>query len=179
MLRLRLATATIAIFGVMALPAHAKVGAFTATCPTNVNLQYDGHGHLRINGAHTELKQVGAGSYDAKHGDVTVSILVDGNSVSVVYTGKHGANGVRQVAMASAGGASTGGAAAQGGMPSKDEQACLAAVSNTTSNGDVDVLRTETSEANNTVIVGVGPQRARWKCLVKNGKVAGVQSLTN
>jgi hypothetical protein len=64
-------------------------------------------------------------------------------------------------------------------MPSKDEQACLAAVSNTTSNGDVDVLRTETSEANNTVIVGVGPQRARWKCLVKNGKVAGVQSLTN
>lgn len=66
------------------------------------------------------------------------------------------------------------------GMPSKDEQACLLAVTNKTQNGDVVLLAgTETSEANNTVYVGVGPQRAKWRCLVKNGRVAEVMSLTN
>lgn len=179
MLHVRKVTLAVLVLGAMAMPAHAKVGPFTASCPTNINVQYDGHGHLKINGARTELKQVGEGSYDARHGDVTVSILREGNGVSVVYTGKHGANGVCQVTMAS-GGSSSGGSTSQGGgIPSKDEQACLAAVSNTTNNGDVNVLRTETSEANNTVVVGVGAQRAPWKCLVKNGKVADVMSLTN
>ncbi len=53
-----------------------------------------------------------------------------------------------------------------GGMPTKDEQACLQAVSIKTNNGDVTVLRTETSEANNLVVVGVGPNKAPWRCLV-------------
>ena len=44
---------------------------------------------------------------------------------------------------------------------------------------DVVLLNTETSEANNTVIIGVGEQKAKWQCLVKNGKVAEVMSLTN
>jgi hypothetical protein len=35
------------------------------------------------------------------------------------------------------------------------------------------------SEANNTVTVGVGPQKAPWRCLVKGGKVADVMSQTN
>ncbi len=35
------------------------------------------------------------------------------------------------------------------------------------------------SPANNTVIVGVGPQKAKWRCLVKNGRVADVMSLTD
>jgi hypothetical protein len=64
-------------------------------------------------------------------------------------------------------------------MPSTNEQACLAAVSRTTNNGDVILLDSATSEANDTVIVGVGPQRARWRCLAKDGKVAEVMSLTN
>ena len=65
-------------------------------------------------------------------------------------------------------------------MPSKDEQACLRSVSTTTANGDVVLLQgTETSEANNTVYVGVGPKRAKWRCLVKNGIVADVMSLTD
>jgi len=69
--------------------------------------------------------------------------------------------------------------AAQSGSPSKDEQACLQAVSTKTNNGDVVVLSTETSEANNVVVIGVGPQRAPWRCLVSKGVVAEVMSLTD
>jgi hypothetical protein len=65
------------------------------------------------------------------------------------------------------------------GMPSKDEQACLQAVSIKTNNGDVTVLSTETSEANNVVIVGVGPNKAPWRCLVSGGVVAEVMSMTD
>jgi hypothetical protein len=70
-------------------------------------------------------------------------------------------------------------AAKSGGTPSKDEQACLQAVSIKTNNGDVVVLSTETSEANNLVVVGVGPQRAPWRCLVSKGVVAEVMSMTD
>ncbi len=61
--------------------------------------------------------------------------------------------------------------------PSVQEQACLAAVSKQTSNGDVAVISSEFSEANTQVMIGVGPQRAPWKCLVSNdGVVAEVTS---
>jgi len=69
--------------------------------------------------------------------------------------------------------------ATKGGMPSKDEQACLQAVSIKTNNGDVTLLRTETSEANNLVVVGVGPTKAPWRCLVSRGVVAEVMSMTD
>jgi hypothetical protein len=68
---------------------------------------------------------------------------------------------------------------AKSGMPSKDEQACLQAVSIKTNNGDVMVLSTETSEANNVVVVGVGPKRAPWRCLVSKGVVSEVSSQTD
>jgi hypothetical protein len=35
------------------------------------------------------------------------------------------------------------------------------------------------SEANNSVIVGVGPDAAPWQCLISGGVVAGVMSMTN
>jgi hypothetical protein len=41
------------------------------------------------------------------------------------------------------------------------------------------VLSVETAEANNTVTIGVGPDRAPWRCLVKHGIVAYVMSLTD
>lgn len=68
---------------------------------------------------------------------------------------------------------------AKGGMPSKDEQACLQAVSTETNNGDVVTLSVETSEANTIVMVGVGPNRAPWKCLSSSGVVAEVTSMTD
>ena len=70
-------------------------------------------------------------------------------------------------------------AAGRGGKPSKDEQACLQAVSRETNNGDVAALSVETSEANTIVMVGVGPNRAPWKCLVSAGAVAEVMSTTD
>lgn len=60
-----------------------------------------------------------------------------------------------------------------------DLGACQAAVSQQTNNGDVVALSSTFSQANSEVIVGVGPQRAKWRCLVSGGKVAEVMSLTN
>jgi uncharacterized lipoprotein len=62
--------------------------------------------------------------------------------------------------------------------PSKDEQACLKAVATETSN-DVVTLSVDPSEANTIVMVGVGPNKAPWKCLAKDGVVAEVMSMTD
>lgn len=65
-------------------------------------------------------------------------------------------------------------------MPTIQEQACLAAVSNETNNGDVAVLSSEFSEANTAVTIGVGETRAPWRCLVSNdGVVAEVTSMVD
>jgi hypothetical protein len=61
--------------------------------------------------------------------------------------------------------------AAAPGTPSKQEQACLAAVSRESNNGDVTVLSSEFSQANTVVMIGVGSQRAPWRCLVSNSGV--------
>ena len=61
----------------------------------------------------------------------------------------------------------------------QDEGACERAVTQQTSNPDVVTLSSEFSEANTLVIVGVGPDRAKWKCLVSKGRVAEVMSLTD
>jgi hypothetical protein len=61
--------------------------------------------------------------------------------------------------------------AAAPGTPSKQEQACLAAVSRKSNNGDVTVLNSEFSQANTVVMIGVGAQRAPWRCLVSNSGV--------
>lgn len=64
-------------------------------------------------------------------------------------------------------------------IPLSDVDACEAAVMSQTANTQVRTLSTQSSEANNTVIVGVGPNAAPWQCLVKGGVVAGVMSMTN
>jgi hypothetical protein len=53
------------------------------------------------------------------------------------------------------------------------------AVKRQTNNSKVVVISAETSEANNSVTIGVGPIRAPWRCLVKRGIVADVMSLTD
>lgn len=53
----------------------------------------------------------------------------------------------------------------------QDEQACLRAVDART-DGAVQVLSSEYSEANTLVMIGVGPEKAPWRCLVKDGVVA-------
>lgn len=59
-----------------------------------------------------------------------------------------------------------------------DETACVNAVASKTNNSAV-VLSSVTSEANNMVTIGVGPDRAPWKCLVNGGVVVEVMSLTD
>ena len=66
-----------------------------------------------------------------------------------------------------------------GGVPKSDQKACLKAVKHKTNNKVVSVLDASSSEANNSVTIGVGKDKAKWQCLVKNGKVAEVMSLTD
>lgn len=74
----------------------------------------------------------------------------------------------------------TGGGAGQSGAPTAAQQACLRDVRNTTNNPDVTVLESSFSEAGTQVIVGVGPQRARWNCIAyADGTTAGIESLTD
>lgn len=65
-------------------------------------------------------------------------------------------------------------------VPQVARSACLAAVSKTANNGDVQIIEMIFSEANSQVTVGVGPTRAPWRCLVSSkGVVANVMSMTN
>lgn len=62
--------------------------------------------------------------------------------------------------------------------PNAAEQACLAAVSRTANNGDVVLLGSEFSQAGTYVRVGVGPQRAQWKCVAySDGSTDSVEYL--
>jgi hypothetical protein len=64
--------------------------------------------------------------------------------------------------------------------PSLAEQMCLRDVSAATNNGDVVMLESNFSEAGTEVIVGVGPDRARWQCIgYADGTTAGIQSLVD
>ena len=64
--------------------------------------------------------------------------------------------------------------------PSAADQACLAAVSKQTNNGEVVVLSSEFSQAGTNVIVGVGSQRARWNCIAySDGSTGEIRSLTD
>lgn len=59
-----------------------------------------------------------------------------------------------------------------------DEQACLAAVAAETGN-TVALMGTETAEANTTIMIGVGPQMAPWRCLISRGVVQEVMFMGN
>ncbi|SIS87396.1 hypothetical protein SAMN05421759_10513 [Roseivivax lentus] len=67
-----------------------------------------------------------------------------------------------------------------GAMPSAEEQVCLQRVSQETNNGDVTLLGSSFSQAGTEVIVGVGPQMARWQCIAySDGTTSRPMSLTN
>ncbi len=64
--------------------------------------------------------------------------------------------------------------------PTPAEQACLRDVTAETNNPDVVLISSSFSEAGTEVIVGVGPDRAQWRCIAyRDGTTAGIQSLTN
>lgn len=168
----RIIIASALALAALSLPAHAAAPKFTGSCPTGISVKSNGKGTVKINGTKAKVKTINSNAWDASANGVTINIAQDAGGLMLSYTGKGGANGICQVTSAAAAGASSEPAA---GTPSRDEQACLAATSRETNNGDVMLLGTETSEANNTVYIGVGTQRAKWKCLVKNGNVAEVE----
>lgn len=161
----------------LATPALANPPKFTASCPTGITVKSNGNGKVRINGTKATVKTFSATAWEARANGISVDFGFDGPDLTMTYTAKGGANGICQVT--SGGAAGNAGAGNLTLAPPKDQQACLAAVSNTTNNGEVVVLDTNSSEANNTVIVGVGKDKAKWKCLVKNGRVGEVMSLTD
>lgn len=58
--------------------------------------------------------------------------------------------------------------------------ACLRDVKAQTGNSQASVLSSSFSQAGTEVIVGVGPQKARWRCIAyEDGTTAGIQSLTD
>jgi hypothetical protein len=76
-------------------------------------------------------------------------------------------------------GADYGGSAAAA-TPTMAEQACLRDVTRATNNPDVTLIGSSFSQAGTEVIVGVGPQRARWRCIAyRDGTTGGIQSLTS
>jgi hypothetical protein len=64
--------------------------------------------------------------------------------------------------------------------PGLAEQGCLRDVSATTNNGDVTVLEAFESEAGTEFTIGVGPDRAPWRCIgYTDGTTAAIMSLTD
>ena len=83
-------------------------------------------------------------------------------------------------ALAALGGCVEDTGSASSAVPSDAEQVCLQRVSQETNNGDVALLGSSFSQAGTEVIVGVGPQRARWQCIAySNGTTSRPVSLTD
>ena len=94
--------------------------------------------------------------------------MKDASGVTASYTGKHGANGVCQIveqetvsgpASEPAKPADAASAAVYDDVPKRDKNACLRAVKRKTHNLKAVVLEAVSSQANNTVKIGVGPTR--------------------
>jgi len=78
--------------------AHAEIPLVNATCGDGVQVHADKGGPIYINGKEGHLKKFNANYYEAKHGDVTISLSINPDgSPAVSATWKGGANGVCQV----------------------------------------------------------------------------------
>jgi hypothetical protein len=112
------------------------------------------------------LVMVGVG---ANRGPWRCLVSNDGASQEVMFTGDDSAGVAEPPASAPADNQAAAPAAPSSSDVSEAaKQACLSAVPNETNESDVAVLSTEFSEANSLVMVGVGAQRAPWRCLVSN-----------
>lgn len=161
--------------------ALAKVPYFAAKCPMDISVETDRAGRAYINGKKASARSMNANYSEIRGAGVTISIARDPGGLIVSYTGKGRAHGVCEVVEQerAEGGAEPAPAPVADDVPKGDKQACIRAVKKTTHNPKAVVLEAVSSEANNTVTVGVGPDKARWRCLVKRGKVADVMSQTD
>lgn len=185
MRRIPLAASIPLAFVLMTGAALAKAPYFAAKCPTDITVETDRAGRAYLSGKKAAVRSKNANYWEIVGGGVTISVAKDAGSLTVTYTGPHGANGVCQVTeqetveSAAPQSSNSDAAKAYDDVPKRDKQACLKAVKKKTHNPKVTVIDAVSSEANNTVNIGVGAEKAPWRCLVKGGKVADVMSQTN
>jgi hypothetical protein len=71
---------------------------FNATCPGGIDVHADEGGYVYFNGKQTKLKKFNREYYEATGSGITLSIAINPDqTVTLTYTGKHGANGVCEV----------------------------------------------------------------------------------
>lgn len=166
--------ASLASLALLAAPALAATPPkFAASCPSGSEVTSDGKGTVKIDGSKAALKIMSGTAWQAHLGAMTIDIGRDG---AQVFASEAPKGDICQVTSSSAAPNSDG---SIGGVPKSDQKACRKAVKRKTNNKDVTVLDASSSEANNMVTLGVGPDKAKWRCLVKNGIVAEVMSLTD
>lgn len=146
---------------------------FAAACPCGSEVTSSGKGEVLIDGGKARVKAMSGTAWQAHLGAVTVDIGRDGAQVFVSESPK---GDICQVTSSGAAGNADG---SVGGVSKPDQDSCLKAVSRETNNKTVSMLEATSSEANNMVIVGVGENKAKWQCLIKDGKVAEMMSLSN
>jgi hypothetical protein len=160
------------VFGITT-PAFADVPNFTATCPDGTKVTSNQKGEVRINDQDAKLNALSSSAWQAHASNITIDIGRDG---AQVFVSVNPSGDVCEVTSSHAAGNAD---RSIGGVPLTDQQACLNAVSRKTNNKVVAVLDATSSEANNSVTIGVGPDKSKWQCLVKGGEVADVMSMTD
>ena len=78
--------------------ATAGIPLFNATCPGGIDVHADQGGPVYFNGKEAKLKKVNKDYYEATGSGITLSISINPDeTVTLTYTGQHGANGVCNV----------------------------------------------------------------------------------
>jgi hypothetical protein len=71
---------------------------FNATCPGAIDVHAEEGGYVYFNGKQATLKKINREYYEAAGSGITLSIAINPDeTVTLTYTGKHGANGVCEV----------------------------------------------------------------------------------
>jgi hypothetical protein len=165
-------TAALLLFAI-AMPTFAQIPKFSATCPNGTKVTANHKGEVRINDHEAKVKALSSTSWQAHDRGIKIDIGRDG---AQMFVGIAPVGDLCVVTSSDAAGNADG---SIGGVPLTDQKACLKAVSHKTKNKVVAVLGAMSSEANNSVTIGVGPDKAKWQCLVKDGEVAEVMSMTD
>ena len=169
--------------------ASAGLPTINATCPGDIDLHVDEGGDAYINGNGAKLHKSNDNYYEVKGSGVVISIAIgpDG-SLSLSYTGKHGANGICTAAASGAAAAAALDADSSRGHggerhghhgESRAEHACRKAVARKMGGDvrarDLRVLGSEESQAGTSVRVQAPGAEAPWACVVdSDGRVSDV-----
>jgi hypothetical protein len=159
--------------------AMADIPAFKAQCPANHAVNADRQGTVHINGHVAEVTRYNDNYYEAVRGDVVIGISIEGGGLNVTYSGRGKQNGVctvtRQQHDASASPIPDVGMSPDVSNAAVD--ACRRKLDAET-DGNIDIVASEFSQANSAVYMVVGTNRAPWRCLVSNdGKGAELMFL--